>query len=113
MHILAYSHIFRHVQKLVRYILCNPNIFRTLIYSKLETKAYSEPCQTSMMEHFAKIVKNYGCFCKLKSFLHYQLFTFSTFKNKSLFFTPEVFILCKYSNPGGGGHESGYTHAML
>ena len=53
------------------------------------------------MDNFAKIVNTCSCFHKL--FLQYQLFTFSTFFNKSLFllqneslfFTPEVLILHK------------------
>ena len=56
-----------------------------------------------MMEHSAKIVNSYSSFWKLKLFLQYQLFTFSTFL-KSLFFTPEVFTLYKkYSGPAGWG----------
>ena len=41
----------------------NRGIFRTLGYSVPE--ANSEPCQTSMMEHCAKIVNSYSYFCKL------------------------------------------------
>ena len=33
--------------------LCNPDIFRTLVYS--EIKAYSDLCPVSKMEHFNKI----------------------------------------------------------
>ena len=36
----------------------NLRIFRTLAYSKSE--AYSEPCQTSTMKRFAKIVNGYN-----------------------------------------------------
>ena len=82
--------------------LCNPSIFRTLIYSKpwqyaepdayaeepwhiqnrgiFRTLGYSEPCQTSMMEHCAKIVKqivafaNYNYFCNI-SYSRSLLFT--------------------------------------
>ena len=101
-HTHTYLGIFRHIQECSKIILaywgifrilCNPNIFRTLVYSRSETEAYSEPCQTSMMEHFAKIVNSCSIFCKL--FLQYQLFTFCTFFNKSLFATPKVFILYK------------------
>ena len=66
--------------------LCNPSIFRTLVYSKLwhiqnigifralgysEPEANSESCQTSMMEHYAKILAaiavfgNYNYFCNI------------------------------------------------
>ena len=41
----------------------NAGIFRTLAYSKSE--AYSEPCQTSTMKRFARIVNGYKCFHKL------------------------------------------------
>ena len=50
----------RHVQ--------NPGIFKTGIFRTLgysEPEANSEPCQTSMMEHCAKIVNSYSYFCKL------------------------------------------------
>ena len=56
------------------------------------------------MERFAKVVNSFSSFSKLKLFSQYQLFTFTTFLNKSLFFTPEVTILYKkYSVPGGRG----------
>ena len=66
--------------------LCNPGIFRTLVYSKpwhiqnqkhmqnpgifrtevySEPKVNSEPCQTSTMEHCAKVVNSCSCFWKL------------------------------------------------
>ena len=64
-----------------------------MAYSKSETEAYSEPCQTSTMEYVAKIVNSCSGFRKL--FCQYQLFTFLVFFSKSLFFTPEVFILYK------------------
>ena len=57
-HILAYSDMFRKYSGIFR-ILCNPHIFRMLVYSKSEPKAYSEPCQTSMIEHFANIINSY------------------------------------------------------
>ena len=85
MHILAYSAMFRN------YL----GIFRTLVFSKAESEAYSEPYKTSKMEPFAKTVNSYSCFCKLKSFSQNHLFTFPSFFNTSLFFTPEVFILYK------------------
>ena len=50
----AYSDIFK--------TLCNPGIIRTLTYSVPE--AYLEPCQRSMMESFAKLVKGYNYFPK-------------------------------------------------
>ena len=40
-----------------------PGVFRTLVYSKFE--AYLEPCQTTTMKHFAKIVNGYNFFRKL------------------------------------------------
>ena len=40
----------------------NPGIFRMLAYSKCE--AYSEPCQTTLMKHFAKTVNGYNYFSK-------------------------------------------------
>ena len=43
-----------------------------------------------MMEHVEKTVNSCSCFHKL--FSQYQLFTFSTYFSKNLFFTPEVFI---------------------
>ena len=46
-----------------------PSIFRTLEYSKSD--AYSEPCQTSMMKNFAKLVNGYNYFAKL--FLQYKV----------------------------------------
>ena len=57
-YILAYSGLFR--------ALCNPAIFKTLVYSKSETKAYLEPCQISSMEPFVKIVNSYSYFHKIK-----------------------------------------------
>ena len=39
-------------------------------------QAYSEPCQTSTVKCFAKIVKSYSCFGKLKLFSQYQFFSF-------------------------------------
>ena len=75
--------------------LCQPSLFRTLVYTKSETEIYSDLCQTSTMERFAKVVSDYICFHKLKLFLQYQLFTFSSFFNESLFFTPEVYLKAK------------------
>ena len=74
-HILAYSDIFKHKEVNSGNIrvywdifrtLCNPGVFRTLVYSELEAYSepwciqnsgifrilvHSEPCQTSTMEH--------------------------------------------------------------
>ena len=84
--IQVYSDIFR--------TLCNCGIFRILVYAKSETKTYSEPCQTSVMEHFTKIVNSYSCFCKL--YLQYQLFKLSTFFNKSIFLLQKyLFVISK------------------
>ena len=41
----------------------NPGIFRAMAYSKFE--AYLEPCKTSTMKRFAKIVNGYDYFHKL------------------------------------------------
>ena len=90
MHITPYSGTFRHNQAYQGNIqapsdifrgLCNTEIFRTLLCSEpprhiqnpgisrilacSEPKAYSEPCQTSMMERFAKIVNGYSYFCNI------------------------------------------------
>ena len=71
-HILAYSDILRYKQAYLETIqayrnilrtLCNPGIFRTLVYSEREAYSepihierpwyvQSEPCQISMMECF-------------------------------------------------------------
>ena len=88
-HIHTYSEIpgmFKN-QACSEIIQAYSGIFRTL--------AYPEPCQTSPMESFAKIVNSWSFYHKLKLFLQYQFFILSTFLNKSLFFTPEAFILCK------------------
>ena len=53
-----------------------PGIFQTLTYS--EPEVYSEPCQTSKMEFFQTL------------FSQYQLFTFSTFLNESIFFSNTI-----------------------
>ena len=49
-YISAYSSMFK--------ILCSPGIFRRLVCSKSEPEAYSEPYQTFMMDHFAKIMNS-------------------------------------------------------
>ena len=48
----------------------NPGIFRTLVYSKSE--AYSEPCQTSTMNRFAKIGNDYNYFHKACRVLYFM-----------------------------------------
>ena len=69
-HILAYSNIFKHKQSIgIFRTLCNPGIFRTLVYTKqkacsapwyienhgiFRTLAYSKPCHISTMERFCK-----------------------------------------------------------
>ena len=87
-HISTYLEVFRNYSGIFR-TLYNPGIFRTLVYSESETEACSEPCRKSTMEQVAKIVNRCSCFCKL--FLQ-QLFPFSTYFNKNLYFTPKVFI---------------------
>ena len=82
-HIHAYFGIFRHVQVLFR---CIQNPIKQVQCS------------------FCKNCYSNCCFGKLKLFLRYQLFTFSTLLSKSVFFTPEVFIQYKkHSDPGGEG----------
>ena len=70
--IQGYSGIFRtlyYLAYLKLWYIWNPvklrtkGTFRTLAYSKSE--AYSEPCQTSTMKRFAKIVNGYNYFHKL------------------------------------------------
>ena len=53
--------IFRTLAYVELWYIQNPLIFRTLAFSNSE--AYSEPCQTSTMKHFAKIVNGYNYFC--------------------------------------------------
>ena len=81
--------IFRTLAYSQRWYNQNPVIFRTLAYSKSE--AYSEPCQTSTMKRFAKIVNGYNHFHKL------QLFSQSLPRwNKYLeVVSPEVLMVCK------------------
>ena len=76
----------------------NPGLFRTLGYS--EPEAYSEACQTSLMERFEKLLKaiiifasynffrSISCSCALVHEINY-------FFNVDLIFAPEVFIQCK------------------
>ena len=67
-------------------------IYRTLVYS--EPEVYSELCQTSKMECFAKIVNSYSCFRNI-SFPRFLLFYF--FLQKYLFYVK------RYSGLGGRG----------
>ena len=62
-HVLAYSEMLGKCSGIFR-VLCNPGIFRALVYSKSGTEAYSELFQTSMMEHVAKIVSSCSFFHK-------------------------------------------------
>ena len=55
--------IFRTLEYSQAWYIQNLRIFRTLAYSKSE--AYSEPCQTSMIKRFSKIVNGYNYFRKL------------------------------------------------
>ena len=100
-HILAYSGMFWNYLGIFR-TLFNSSIFRTLIYSKSETEEYSEPFQISTMERFAKIVNSYSCFCKLKLFSQYQLFTFSPFLIKVYFLFQKCFIWKSIAVQGTG-----------
>ena len=58
--------IFRTLEYSQHWCIQNPGIFRTLAYSKSE--AYPEPCQTSTMKRFRKIVNGYNYFHKLQLF---------------------------------------------
>ena len=81
-HIQTYSEIVQSYSGILR-TLCNPSLFRTLVYSKTDKKseaeAYSEPCETSTVECFCKTVNSYSCFRKLKLSLQHQLFICTTF----------------------------------
>ena len=88
-HILTESSIFMNYSSILR-TLCNPGIFRTL--------AYSEPCESSTMNRFVKIVGGNNCFrntLSVKSFRHQQKYFISfprwnfwpiMFKSNYLFF---------------------------
>ena len=105
MHIPAYSVVCKHVQELCRHIQTysepcitqaypepeaysetwhtqNPGIFKSLSNSEKETysepEVFSEPCQTSIVECFAKIVHSYNFFHKLQLCSEYQLFILYT-----------------------------------
>ena len=87
-------------QKHIQY----PGIFRTLAYS--ESEAYLEPCQTSTMKRFAKIVNGYNYFYII--IILAKLAAFSTTWNKYLeVVSPEVVILCKklWRTKGARDHE--------
>ena len=97
-HIQPYSDIFRHDQAYRGNIqthsgifraLCNPEIFRTLVYS--EPLAYSKP-----EERFAKKVNDYNYIRNLcfSLSLLYEI-NIMVFFNTGLIFAPEVIILCK------------------
>ena len=62
----------------------NPGVFRTL--------TYLEPCQTSSIQHFAKMVNGYNYFRNI-SFSRSLLYEKNVnFHNAGLIFTPELFI---------------------
>ena len=65
----------------------NPGVFRTL--------AYSEPCQTSTMQHFAKIVNGYNYFRNISISCSLLYEKNVNFYHAGLIFTPELFIWCK------------------
>ena len=48
-----------------------PGIFRTLTYSEFE--AHSEPCQTSTMQRFAKVVNGYNYFHRISFHVLYLM----------------------------------------
>ena len=61
----------------------DPGLFRTLGYSKPET--YSEPCQTSTMEHFGKQIT------AIIIFASYNYFCFISFSSPSVHETNLIF----------------------
>ena len=89
----------------------NSDIFKTLAYSEAETysepEAYSEPCETSKLKRFAKIVNSYNYFHNV-SFSRCPLYEINmNFFHTGLIFTPEVYILCKKVwAPRGAGEEN-------
>ena len=97
--ILAYSELEAYVEPCY---IWNPDIFRALAYS--EPEVYSEPWKTSEMEHFAKIINGYSCFCNI-SFSRSLLFSI-----KAYFFLQKY--LKKYTGPGGRDPEFWYTHSI-
>ena len=66
LNVQAYLDIIRHIQKLFRRIQAYKEPCASLTYSEPETNsehgAYSEFCQTSTKERFAKIVNGYNYF---------------------------------------------------
>ena len=107
-HTHTYLGIFRHIQGCSKIILaywgifrilCNPNIFRTLVYSKSETEAYSEHrhiydgafCKKLLTA--AVFFANY--FCNI-SFSHSVLFLIKAY----LLLQKYLFYIKKYSGPG-------------
>ena len=114
-HIRAYSGIFRAYSRIFR-TLCNPDIFRTLVYSESEeysepwciqipdifkTLAYSEPCQTWSV--VVKIVNGYNYF--YVSFSRSIYFMKKIFFNTDLICILEVFIQCKVWDPREPGND--------
>ena len=115
---LAYS-VLWYIQNLS--IFKTRGIFRTLLYPKLwhiqnqrniqnsglfrtlgqpELEAYSEPCQTSKMEHFEKQLTtsqlvSYNQFCNISFSCPLIHEINMIFFNVGLIFTPEFFIQCK------------------
>ena len=95
--------MFRNYSSIIR-ILFNPNIFGTTgIFrnrSICRTLVHSEPCQTSNMERFAKIVNSYSCFGNIS-------FSLSLLFLISLFFSPKVLA----RQPGAMNFDD--THAIF
>ena len=58
-----YSDILRNNQVRPGIIQAYSELRLTLMYS--EPEAYSEPCQKSTVEHFAKKINDYNYLCKL------------------------------------------------
>ena len=114
----AYSGIFSNVQELFWYYsgifwtLCNSGIFRTLVYSEprhiqnqrhiqnpglfttlgySEPEAYSEPCQTSKMEHFEKQL--YTLRTAIIIFVSYNYFRNISFSNHLVHEINKIFLM--------------------
>ena len=71
-----YSGFFGHILEVYIYIqnhdiIRTRDIFSILAYSEIE--AYSELCQTSTTERFAKMVNGYNYLRKLRLFSQYQV----------------------------------------
>ena len=129
MHIQTYSDTFKKtlMEKKIRN-LCNPGIFSTLALRLFQNErhiqnpdifrilAYSQPCKTSAMVRFAKIVIYIYIYMYIyiKLFSQNRLLTFFLFYEKTIMnffniglnFTLETFMLCKSMGTEGSGLEA-------